>query len=643
MKIFTEFHTIIAIYFYILLLVFAGNRKRLNLLTTKIFYLMIGLTNINLVLDISIFFATKYSDVIPYEFGVAAFKLYFISCMMVFSTHFIYIKKMCVRKAGLSLPEIFLIIVPTIVVTGITIVTDLDWYPKGNFIRIDSIAIYAIFAITMFYSIGVAAFYIRYWKTFSRKIKIAEILTAITWGAGFLSQLFTPVFLDMIGTSIIALMYIYFFYFENTTEIVDEKTGFFNKRGFRLMSEEYFNGKEEFRIINIGLEGLAYIRNQFGNEYADSVLKNMEEVITQSVNEPVFLFKENDLILLILHNKKEEVLTNIPAENLSRAWNVNGVNVKIKAKIKILKSELIKDKKDVFPILHFITSPKFNEKETEDIIWINEDILKKEEREQKILTLLQHAIVNDGFDVFYQPIFDAKSGSFASAEALVRLKDTQTVGFVSPEEFITIAEENGIIKQIGHLVFRNVCKMLSDEKLLEKGIHYIEVNLSAKEAIDGQVADGLVEEMEKYHLPLGCINLEVTETASVTSKNMLQDNMKKLREKKFTFSMDDFGTGYSNLAQIAELGYDIIKLDKSLIWPCFEGNGSNAMIILKNIIMMIYELGMTIVAEGIETEEQADQLIEFGVMLHQGYFYSKPLPEKEFISFIQEKNHAIVL
>lgn len=163
---------------------------------------------------------------------------------------------------------------------------------------------------------------------------------------------------------------------------------------------------------------------------------------------------------------------------------------------------------------------------------------------------------------------------------------------------------------------------------------YIEVNISGIQSVDKRLPKTLLDYMNKYKITLEFINLEITETASITAGERLFKNMKELRNAGCHFSIDDFGTGYSNLSQVADINFDLIK--KSLIWPCFEENGTNARVILNAYINMIHNLGIKTVAEGVETQEQAYILIEKRVEYLQGYLYSKPLSEEVFLQFIKE-------
>lgn len=142
--------------------------------------------------------------------------------------------------------------------------------------------------------------------------------------------------------------------------------------------------------------------------------------------------------------------------------------------------------------------------------------------------------------------------------------------------------------------------------------------------------------MAKYDVPPSFFNFEITETAAVEAGDTTRDNMRRFIEMGCNFSIDDFGTGYSNLAQLAKLPYALLKLDKSLIWPCFNNDGEKSFVILESIVTMTKRLGKAIVAEGVETRAQADALERLGVCHLQGYVYSRPLPEKEYLEFISK-------
>lgn len=264
-----------------------------------------------------------------------------------------------------------------------------------------------------------------------------------------------------------------------------------------------------------------------------------------------------------------------------------------------------------------------------------DDYLRRIQRMFKVESLLKHAIDTHEIDVFYQPIYDTKKKKYLSAEALVRLRDKETIGFISPEEFIPVAEGNGLIIKLGDMIFDKICQFISESNLKSYGIEYIEINLSGVQCMDLELPDRLKQTMDHYQISPEYFNFEITETVSMNGLKMLEQNMHILRNMGSSFSMDDFGTGYSNLVQIAEMVFELIKLDKALVWSYFNGKEKKSTILFEHIVWMLKELNIQIVAEGVETKEQAEQLSNMGIDYLQGYYYSKPAQESAFLGVLK--------
>ena len=240
--------------------------------------------------------------------------------------------------------------------------------------------------------------------------------------------------------------------------------------------------------------------------------------------------------------------------------------------------------------------------------------------------------------VYYQPIYSVRAGEYVSAEALVRLFDEDD-RFISPDLFIPISERNGLILELGMIVFEQVCQFMKEQSLLEKGIRYVEVNLSVVQCMQEDLHQELMAVMQKYDIPPEAINLEITETAAVNSEKTLLSNMEALIAEGVTFSLDDYGSGYSNLSYVVGLPVDIVKLDKTLIWSSFESQKAD--VAMQFAISMIKSLGMSVLAEGVENVQQYRRMESLGVDYIQGYLFSRPLPKDEFVRVISQKIDAL--
>ena len=263
----------------------------------------------------------------------------------------------------------------------------------------------------------------------------------------------------------------------------------------------------------------------------------------------------------------------------------------------------------------------------ESITGTKEFTMKKE-----MSTIIDRALANHYFSVFYQPIYDTKTGKFSSAEALLRLRDPK-YGYISPQLFIPLAEKSGAIHAIGSFVLEEVVKFIASDDFKQLGVDYIEINLSVMQCLRSDLADEIIDLTRKYKVPPSKINLEITETASGYSQSKLNTNITKLTENGFTVSLDDFGTGYSNLMRIAQLPLNIVKLDRAFV--LMEESGGNH-IIIKNLIRMLKDMNLRVLVEGIETEEMVESFTQMGVDEIQGFYYSRPLTKSAYLRFLKE-------
>ena len=259
------------------------------------------------------------------------------------------------------------------------------------------------------------------------------------------------------------------------------------------------------------------------------------------------------------------------------------------------------------------------------------------ERKLAIEQAIMAEIKLQQFEVHYQPIYDIKEKRVSSLEALARL-EVPGYGYVSPEEFIKIAEKNGTIVQLGKLVIEEVCRFINEEDLIEKGIKFVEINLSVVQCMREKLYKDIYGILEEYSIPPEMINLEITESAAAYSEDRLLRNMARLAMKGLTFSLDDYGSGYSNIGYLVDMPFSIVKIDKYFIWGAMKKASTRA--ILENAIRMFKAINKKIVTEGIENQEMVDMVTRLGADYIQGYFYSKPVKKDMIPEVIERLNEG---
>lgn len=445
-------------------------------------------------------------------------------------------------------------------------------------------------------------------------------------------------YLLLSGLGLALIIFMEFLNFENPKELVEAQTGVMNRYALGLFVTDCLESKRDFRIITLKLLDEELIRKKYGNRESKKLFGDVSCQLQDLCKCPVF-FPENDLIVIVLQNinREEEVIRKIK-EKMQTFWNIRDASIRINTSTIILECPNCSENMDeVLETISYISKKRVTSLERSgDVCRIKDNESSTRKRENTIYDMLVNALENDGFEMYYQPIYSTSKKRFVSAEALVRLKDTDTLGFISPEEFIRVAEERGMIIEIGNIIMEKVCSFIKNGGLGELGIAYIEVNVSGDQAVDEELFERFEKNRKKYGIAQDMINLEITETVAVEAVEMLKDNVRRFLNAGYSFSMDDFGTGYSNISKLMDSFYHLIKFDKSLIWPYFDKESKNGKLLLPNLIKMINELGYQIVAEGIETEEMVQMLSENGVEYIQGYFFSRPVPENAFLDFMKK-------
>ena len=424
---------------------------------------------------------------------------------------------------------------------------------------------------------------------------------------------------------------------ENEDDIINQITKVYNRYAFLEMTPEKI-GKADCAFIVVKLQDLSYYNTTIGvtrtNEYLRLIASRLSKLDRRF---SCFDLAGGRFVLIGsgVYAGEREKFKEETYNMFKNPWEHKGLEVQFPA---LICSDSADTLSSIEELLLTADSP-FDGSDTV-IVDIN-DITEKHKRRILIEKLIRDAINQKSFQVYYQPIWDKETGMFHSAEALLRLQ-TPEYGFISPEEFIPVAELSGQIDEIGAFVFEEVCRFYNAHKLDKLGVEYVEVNLSTVQCMDPGLVDSFDETLRKHGIPSGRINLEITESAAADNRRVLKTNVTSLNKLGFSFSLDDYGTGYSNFSYMFELPFSIIKLDKSILWRAIDpqtGPGpESARVLLSNTIRMMKEMGYHVLVEGVETEEQKHILEELGCDYFQGFFFSKPVPGNVFLEYVRAKN-----
>ena len=420
---------------------------------------------------------------------------------------------------------------------------------------------------------------------------------------------------------------------QNAEDFVDSQTQLWNRTAFIDTLNDKITRKSPFDVIVVKLHEFRNINDMVGVRAGTKLLCQVADAL--KATEPdceIYRVSGIKFALIVPCEKRKAVLEEV-RECFATPFEIGEVELKLQIITCVVgyPQNVLSQHEMENAIQYCIANAEKNG--DFDTVYADPGTLKKMRRTLDLDKLLKRAIREKQFDVYYQPIRNAVTGEYHSAEALIRLYD-ETYGFISPDEFIPRAEENGMILAIGELVFAEVCRMIHENNIRQYGIKYIEINLSAAQCVQKNLCDVFDKVMQKYQIPSEMINLELTETATVQSSEQLAEFMRQMNSKGIQFSLDDFGSGFATVHYLFSYPFHIVKLDKEIVWAAAKQQ--KASVTLRHTIEMIKELELHIIAEGVETQEQADMLAEMGCDQFQGYLYAKPMPEQQFVQFLTE-------
>ncbi|MCI7789421.1 MAG: EAL domain-containing protein [Lachnospiraceae bacterium] len=501
---------------------------------------------------------------------------------------------------------------------------------QGYYVRSEQVYLYYIVAIV--YLLFSLQHLLRFGKVveWSKKISLYMFII-LPYLCAWLQYEIPGFFIESFGMTI-SLLWIYLSA-PRMDRMMDSETGVMNQYAFSKKIVQMLENKQNSFIMVMRFRDKSSMQSKYGLETYKKLMRETSCLLCDKAGrERVYYLQDGRFAVEVLKTEEKDAKGEADEilKILRKTWKIYGRDIEVWAvgALLVLPSD-VKNINDVYNYLEYLEiMPSLKNGSTYEGRHLDIAYMR---RYDEIERAIDRALIQTSFDVYYQPIYSTKEKRIVAAEALLRMYDEE-MGFVSPDEFIPIAEKNGKIIEIGHLVLEKVCQFLQKEDIRKYGIHYIEVNLSIIECIQKELPQRIEELMKKYKVDCTQINLEITETALAQNHEILAANMKKINEMGVTFSLDDYGTGYSTITYMMTLPFKIVKIDKSILWSSFQNE--KAMIALCASINMIKDMDMEIVVEGVESEEMATKLAELGCDYLQGFYFSKPLPEKQFKEYL---------
>ena len=617
----------------LILMILYKRQKTIKLVTEKAFMRVFVITIISILFDILSCVVLSFRDAIPELLVNLVCKLYLTTligesfCSLFYMCTDLYSDKKLYKKTMLFFKVFAMITSAVILLDPIHIRTD----ESNQILYTYGPSVLTAYGYALIVFIAIAVKMIKDKKKILPGKRTAVLIWFAVWMVAVVIQFIFPQvllvsFAGALGTTVLYLV------LENPRNNIDRQTGFFNQGAFWQYTRQLYAFKTPFAVI-----GVIFNTNPFSTTRIDvekEILSDALGYMALIPNSYVFKNTSTEWLIVLTDVENADKTAKLIHDRFEENWRKNGRMMLRPSWLYVSDPSIATDTDD---LLYIIRRAKLDIEDSEktNFVEVSKGFTAEIRREKETEQLITDALKNDRVEVWYQPIYSTKQGKFTSAEALVRIRDGNGK-MIPPGRFIEISERNGSILQIGKMVFQKVCRFISENSLEKYGLKYIEVNLSVVQCAYNKLAEDYISIMEEYGINSAFINLEITESASIHAKNVLLENMQKLMDYGVSFSLDDFGTGQSNLNYIVDMPVEIIKYDKGMTNAYFEND--KAKYVMDAVTNMIKGMDLKIVSEGIETGSQYKAMEEMGVNYIQGYYFSKPLPEQEFLEFIEREN-----
>lgn len=423
-------------------------------------------------------------------------------------------------------------------------------------------------------------------------------------------------------------------------QAIDKETGIFNREAFSRRTEELIrsNPDKNYIVVRWDIDRFKVYNDTFGVRAGDALLRAIgKSYIDRNLQSVVYGHWGSDHFIMCMEEK---------------SFSGVAVHKYISEQISLYRPDF------EFVVrmgVYRVTDPNLNvtlmadrafmamksiKKDFEKRIAYYDDSMRDQMmEEQELITAMEPAIQNEEFQIYFQPQYNYATGKMTGAEALVRWVHPKK-GMISPVKFIPLFEQNGFICHLDEYIWDKVCKFI--RKWIDNGLKMVpvSVNISRRDIYNPKLCDFIINLTNKYEINPSMLRLEITESAYMEEPAQLIRVVEKLKNAGFVIEMDDFGSGYSSLNTLKDVPVDILKLDLKFLSSDKNDGASNKRggSIMTSIVRMAHWLNLPIIAEGIETVEQAEFLKSIGCYTMQGFLFSRPIPEADFLDLMDAED-----
>ena len=422
----------------------------------------------------------------------------------------------------------------------------------------------------------------------------------------------------------------------------DALTHLFNRRYFEDKFKKYLDLDGSGCLLLLDIDNFKYINDIYGHTFGDEILKlyadRLLEVLSNYKKSIIARFSGNEFIILLEDCIIRDEIINVTGELLKAIespYKHQSKTVKLTTSIGI--TIFPKDGTDMGQLIQNSDIAMFHARRVskKSFNFFENEIKANALNEMRIESHMRSAVEEDEFEVHYQPIIDNSNNMIKGFEALVRW-NSKALGFIYPDKFIDLAEKNGLIVDIGNIVFEKSCAFISKLNQTQNKQYSIAINISVMQLMEDHFANQVLSILEKYDIPKHLVRLEITESIMLETNENIIAKLFYLKNQNVGISLDDFGTGYSSFKNLIRLPLSGIKIDKAIMKESITKE--HVFTLLNSIVDFAHKTNIDVVAEGIENLDYLSRAQELKVDFVQGYYFSKPVSENKVADLLEALN-----
>ncbi|MQN01279.1 MAG: EAL domain-containing protein [bacterium LCO1.1] len=511
---------------------------------------------------------------------------------------------------------------------AVTFVVPIDYYTNGTNITFSfGPSCIVTYLFSFYFLIITFVMVLIYRKRVPWNITISMISWVLCGSLTAGIQFFHPNLL-LVGFGTALGLFVLFLELENPVIRIDRTTGLFNLSTFQMYIEDFYKKDLQFSYIYVKIiDDLASTSERYS-----AIMMSAANYFGNLPHSKTFYDGQSGYIIVF----RDPVAASGKAEEINhrahKFCEEKGINFIEAFETQGRRADSVTE------ILELLGQLSVNgEYSDSNIIVMTDSMYERLRQERNMAKEVENAIAEDRIEPFFQPIYSTNEDAFTGAEALVRIR-REDGSIVPPGMFIPVTEKTGQVTNIGDIMFEKTLDLIKNGGLADLGVKFIDINLSVLQCEDDTLSDRYLQKMREADVPPQMFCFEITETAMIVDRDSLLKNLSAFRAAGCSCSLDDFGNGESNLNYVVDMPINFIKADRSMVTKYTES--SRVGLIMDSMIHMAKGLSLKVVAEGVETAEDLNAMENLNIDYIQGFYFSKPLPKDEYITFLKKNKRT---